>query len=163
VATKRLGEVLIEAGTLTQEQLQSALDKQLVSRKRLGEQLIEMGLLSEDDFVLAMATHLEIPHVDLNETSPDPAVVEKLSPEMIRRLSALPLRVEGGRMAVAMLDPLNVHAIDQISLKTGMEVIPFITASEGLYSAFDRLLPPEPEEEMEETSAEPIESSDVER
>jgi type IV pilus assembly protein PilB len=165
VAMKRLGEVLIEAGMLTQEDLQSALDRQLASRKRLGEQLLEMGLLSEDDLVVAMATHLDIPHVDFDETPPDPSAVERLSPELIRRHQAIPLRVDGKRMALAMLDPLNLNAIEQIADKTGLEVVPFITAASGFRAACERLLPPEPEPDLPEeaaTPAQPGESQSLE-
>jgi type IV pilus assembly protein PilB len=159
VATKRLGEVLIESGVLSLEQLQLALDKQLASRKRLGEQLLDMGLLSEEDLVVAMATHLDIPHVDLDDTPPDPDAVGRLTPELIRRHRALPMRVDGNRMAVAMLDPLNQNAIELISDATRLEVIPFITASSGLHAAFDRLLPPEPEPEAAEPEEAAVETA----
>jgi type IV pilus assembly protein PilB len=162
VATRRLGEVLLDAGLLTREQLQSALDRQLASRKRLGEQLLEMGLISEDDLVLAMATHLEIPHVDLDENPPDPEAVGRLSPDLIRGHKAIPLRIDGNRMAVAMLDPLSVHSVELIGQRTGLEVIPFITASDGFWAACERLLPPEPEPEVAETPAQGEESNPTE-
>jgi len=135
---KKLGEMLVDAGILSEEKLQEALQKQKESGKRLGELIIDMQLALEDEIEEILARQLGIDRIDLYEEKIDPDVARLLPPDMIKRYQAFPVRKEGNELIVAMVDPLNLLAIDDIRLSTGLEVKPRITSPSAIQFAFDQ-------------------------
>ncbi len=135
---KKLGEMLIEAGILSKEKLQDALERQKESGKRLGELIIDMQLALEDEIEEVLASQLGIERIDLYEEKIDPEVARMLPPDMIKRHQSFPVRKDGNKLIVAMVDPLNLLALDDIRLSTGMDVEPRITSPSAIQFAFDQ-------------------------
>ena len=100
-----LGEILLERQHLTPEQLTEALLHQRESGKRLGAMLIELGLLDERSLAAALGEHFALPVVDLRTEAPDAAATARLSETAARSLAALPLRIDGSELVVAVADP----------------------------------------------------------
>ncbi|MEP0815422.1 MAG: Flp pilus assembly complex ATPase component TadA [bacterium] len=135
---KKLGDMLVDEGILSLDKLKEALDSQKQSGKRLGEVIIEMQLAVEEEVQDVLAKQLGIEKVDLYEERIDPEAARLISPDLIQRHAAFPVRVEGQNLIVAMVDPLNLLAIDDIRLSTGYEVSPRITSPHALKFAFDK-------------------------
>jgi type IV pilus assembly protein PilB len=155
---KKLGEMLVDAGVLTLEQLQEALEMQRETGKRLGEVVVELQMTTEDEVQSVLATQLGIEQIDLYEERVDNEVAKMISADMISRHQALPVRQEGNNIIVAMVDPLNLLAIDDIRLSTGLEVVPRITSPHALKFSYDQLfgVTAEAEKHMEEFRQEQI-------
>lgn len=126
----RLGDALISEGLINEEQLMQALALQKKSGKRLGNVLVEMHLVTEQDIVQILSKQLRIPFIDLSNYLIDP-VIAKLIPEHIaKRHFLIPINKVGNKLTVAMVDPLNIIAIDDIQLMTGLMVKP-VVATQG--------------------------------
>jgi type IV pilus assembly protein PilB len=155
---KKLGEMLVDANVLSLEQLQEALEAQRESGKRLGEVVVDLQLSTEDEVQDVLAQQLGIEKVNLYEERVDPEVCRLISADMITRHQAMPIRQEGNNVIVAMVDPLNLLAIDDIRLSTGLDVVPRITSPHALKFAYDQLfgVTAEAEKHMEEYRQEQI-------
>ncbi|MCC7477012.1 Flp pilus assembly complex ATPase component TadA [bacterium] len=155
---KKLGEMLVDAGVLTLEQLQESLEAQRESGKRLGEVVVDLQMTTEDDVQDVLANQLGIEKVNLYEEKIDTDSARLISSDMITRHQAMPIRQEGNNIIVAMVDPLNLLAIDDIRLSTGLDVVPRITSPHALKFAYDQLfgVTAEAEKHMEEYRQEQI-------
>lgn len=126
---KRLGEMLVDEGIITDEQLQEALHEQKIKGGRLEKILISQGYVTQDVIMAFVGTQLGIPHVSLNEIGEIPNDVVFSVPESIAINHCLiPIVKKDKRLTVAMADPLNVFAIDDIKMMTGFEVDPAIAS-----------------------------------
>jgi len=143
---------------LSLDQLQEALEHQRESGKRLGEVVVELQIATEDDVQNVLADQLGIEKIDLYEDRVDNEVARMISADMIARHQAMPVRQEGNNIIVAMVDPLNLLAIDDIRLSTGLDVVPRITSPHALKFAYDQLfgVTAEAEKHMEEFRQEQI-------
>jgi len=131
----RLGDALIQEGLINEEQLQQALALQKKSGKRLGAVLVEMHLVTEQDIVQILSKQLKIPYIDLSNYLIDP-VIAKLVPEHIaKRHMLIPINKVGNKLTVAMVDPLNIIAIDDIQLMTGLMVKPVVATQSDINKA----------------------------
>ncbi|MBD3402092.1 type II secretion system protein GspE [candidate division GN15 bacterium] len=119
---KKLGELLIERGMITEEQLSEALQHQARTGRRLGTVLTELGYVSEDEMVDVVSDRLGIPRVTLNAMVIDPQVIQRLSVETARRYTLIPIFAIGNTLTLAMADPLNIIAIDEIKYQTGCDI-----------------------------------------
>lgn len=131
------GDVFIEEGLITQEQLQLAQDKQreLGGSDPIARVLVELGFLDERDRVRCLGKVWGIGYVDLSTTSPKPDALQLLSPQLAKRFKSVPLRVENGKLFVAMANPLDIFIIDEMRLSTGMEIEAMIAIEEDLLAA----------------------------
>lgn len=125
-----LGRLLIEEGLITSEQLEVALAEQQRSEngKRLGDILIGLRYLSEPNLLRVLAVQLDCPLVDLSQEPPDPAVVEIVPSEFALRHNLIPLQRDLETLRVAMADPLDIHAVDDLRLLTGLDVTPVLAS-----------------------------------
>lgn len=131
----RLGDALIQEGLINEEQLQQALALQKKSGKRLGAVLVEMHLVTEQDIVQILSKQLRIPFIDLSNYLIDP-VIAKLVPEHIaKRHVLIPINKVGNKLTVAMVDPLNIIAIDDIQLMTALMVKPVVATHTDINKA----------------------------
>src|SRR3954471_19455515 len=145
---KQLGALLVEAGLLNEDGLSAALAEQGQTGKSLGRILIDMELVTEADLVSTLAKQIGLDYVDLAEESIDPAAAVLITPALARRYQALPIRWEdtapgaggqvGRRLVVAMADPSNVFAIDDIRTITGAEVKTVVATKAGIQDAIDK-------------------------
>ena len=155
---KKLGEMLVDEGVITLDQLQEALEVQRETGKRLGEAIIESEMATEDEVQDVLASQLGIEKIDLYEERVDHEVARLISADMITRHQAMPVSQEGNEIIVAMVDPLNLLAIDDIRLSTGLDVVPRITSPHALKYAYDQMfgVTAEAEKHMEEFRQEQI-------
>jgi type IV pilus assembly protein PilB len=131
----RLGDALISEGLINEEQLMQALALQKKSGKRLGNVLVEMHLVTEQDIVQILSKQLRIPFIDLSIYLIDP-VFAKLIPEHIaKRHLLIPINKVGNKLTVAMVDPLNIIAIDDIQLMSGLMVKPVVATQSDINKA----------------------------
>ena len=134
----QLGHLLVQRGLITEEQLASALAEQAENRRPLGRVLIDRGLLTEENLVCALAEQSGYEYVDLNEQQPDASVFSMLTAALARRYQAIPLRWEGDKLVVAMADPRNVLAVDDIRTHTGRTVKIVVASAASVAAAIER-------------------------
>jgi len=113
---KRLGELLLERGELTPDQLAYALDRQQTSKERLGAILLADGIIGEVTMAKALAEQFGLEYVDLKGFRPDESVFETLPPEMVFRYHFVPLEMRGDQLVVAISDPTAVLLLDEMAL-----------------------------------------------
>ena len=127
--SKQLGQILIELGYITPEQLDVALEEHKRTPKSLGRVLIDLGMIKEADLVQALAEQVGLEFVDLTEFPVDATSTVLLPEALARRYRALPIGERDGKLLVAMSDPANVYALDDIRTITGREVQPVVATS----------------------------------
>ncbi|MCS6775909.1 MAG: type II secretion system protein GspE, partial [Chthonomonadaceae bacterium] len=129
-----LGSILVEEGLITPEQLEIGLAEQrrTESGKRIGEILIGLRYLSEAGLLRALSRQLDCPIVDLNQEPPDPEALGIVPSEFAMRHNLLPLRRNDETLVVAMADPLDIHAIDDLRLLTGLDIAPMLAAQSDI-------------------------------
>src|SRR5437016_6395977 len=118
----RLGDLLLQQKLISQEQLKAALEDQGRSGRKLGKVLIESGYLSEDQIGEALARQLSVPFINLKYYNFNSAVTRKLPEAQARRFRALLLEEQDDMVLVAMVDPTDLFAFDEISRLTRKEV-----------------------------------------
>lgn len=135
---KMLGDLLVEVGLLTKEDLMAALDIQKKTAKRLGDVLVKEGFVKQDDIIQVLEFQLGIPHVKLEKFNIESNAYLQIPEHLARRHVAIPISYKGGVLTVAMNDPLNIIAIEDIKLFSGMEIQPVISVYEDIMTAIDR-------------------------
>jgi len=133
--TKQLGQILIEQGLISEQQLQEALDTQERVPKSLGRILIDLNLIREIDLVRALAQQIGLEFVDLGDFPVDPSSAALIPETVARRYRALPIAERDGTLLVAMSDPANVYALDDIRTITGREVQPVVATAGDVMAA----------------------------
>jgi type IV pilus assembly protein PilB len=135
---KQLGDILLEGGHLTSEQLAGAVEEQRRLGRSLGRVLVDLGILTEGQLVAALATQIGLKFVDLTDFPVDGSAVSRVPDMVCRRHNALPIGYEDGRLVVAMADPANVFAVDDIRSMTGMEIKPVVATKSDVVAAINR-------------------------
>ncbi|GAW29095.1 type II secretion system ATPase GspE [Carboxydocella sp. ULO1] len=135
---KRLGDILKDAHLINEQQLQLALQKQKESGERLGTLLVKMGMVKEEELIQALEQQLGIPAIRLSRMPLEAEVVRLIPEALAQRYKAIPIRKQNNRLTVAMADPLNVFAIDDIRLSTGLEVEPVIARESEINAAINQ-------------------------
>ena len=135
----RIGELLLANNALTSEKLDDALKAQLIYGGRLGTNLLELGLIQENELARVLSSQLKLPKVGLEDLESVPReVLDLLSPELAERFEAIPFRLETRKLHVAMVDPSNVEAIDQLRFATGIQVVPHIATEVVIVHCLER-------------------------
>ena len=124
--TGKLGQLLIDAGKLTQEQLDEALQKQRSSGTRLGQALVELGFVTEEDLIQVLGEQMGVPHVWLRKGLIDPKVVEMIPREKAELYKAIAMFKVRDTLTVAMTDPQSLFVIDALSRLTGCTIQPVV-------------------------------------
>lgn len=132
VQKKRLGDILLMAEKITPSQLQSALKTQKILGKKLGEVLIESGIVSEEDIIDAIVAQTGIKKIDLNNIQFDKKAIKIVPQNLCNKYNLIAFGFEEDKILVAMSDPLNIFAIDDISISTGLEVKTFIAPKKDI-------------------------------
>jgi type IV pilus assembly protein PilB len=136
---KQLGEVLLEEGLISHEHLQEAVEEQRRLGRSLGRILIDKGFVTESNLVAALAKRLGLQFVDLSEYQIDPSASALIPESLARRYKALPVGFDNGRVVVAMSDPSNVLAQDDIRTLTGKEITPVVATATDIIAAIGRI------------------------
>ena len=134
----RIGDLMVSAGYITDDQLKEALGIQKQSEgKRIGQVLIEMGYVTEEQMLSALANRLDMQLIDLNSYTIDPEVVKLVPKQMAEQYVMLPIGQENGEVILAVNDPLNLYAIEDIRQTVGMPVRTVIAQEHVLKNAID--------------------------
>jgi type IV pilus assembly protein PilB len=131
-ARKKLGEILVEGGLLTQEQLEKALPYQKKSKLKLGQFLVREGIVSESQIVDLVSSQLKLEKYRPDKFTVDVELAQLLSAEIAHRCQAAPLKKSGLLLTVAMTDPLDINSLDTIEVYTNCEVEAVICTEQHL-------------------------------
>ena len=135
---KQLGQILLEQGLLSEEQLEHALNEHRNTPKSLGRTLIDLGYIRERDLVRALAEQVGLEFVDLSDYQVDPGATTLLPDVIARRYRAIPIGERDGKLLVAMSDPANVYALDDIRAITNREVQPVVATATDIEQAIEK-------------------------
>ena len=136
--TSKFGELLVRTGKIDQQQLQEALAYQKEQGGRLGTALVKLTHITENQLVDALSQHFGVPSVDLTEIEIDEVVVKIIPADIARKYTIVPVSKAGATVTVAMLDPSNVFAMDDVKFMTGYKVEPVVAAETGIRGAIDK-------------------------
>src|SRR5436853_165621 len=134
----KLGEVLLKENLITPQQLKEALDFQRINGGRLGSTLVKLGILSDEEVTAVLSRQYGVPSVNLDLFEVDSAAVSLVPQETAERYSVLPLSRVGSTLTLAMIDPTNVFAIDDIKFMTGLSVEPVVVSEPALALAISK-------------------------
>ncbi|MBE6831008.1 MAG: type II secretion system protein GspE, partial [Ruminococcaceae bacterium] len=132
ITNLKLGQILINSGVLTEEQLQQALERQKGTNVRLGRILIDNRFLTEMQIIRSLEQQLSIPYLDLSSVSVDPSLSSLVPEELARSNLIVPISRSGSILTVAVADPLDYNGINDIGIYTKLKVNPVIAEREKL-------------------------------
>jgi type IV pilus assembly protein PilB len=137
MAGKSIGEIFVSAGLVTQKQLNEAAEKQrqLGTSEKIGDVLVGMGMITERDKVKCLGIQWGFQYHDLNENPAEPEAVKCIPQDLARRYKIIPVIKRNGALTLAMKNPLDVFAIDEVRLITGAEIEPVIATEEDIVIA----------------------------
>lgn len=129
---KRLGDLLVDAGLITELELQATLETKNEDEK-LGDALLREGYITEQQLIEALEFQLGIPHINILQYPIEQDVIQLVPRELAKRHQALPFRKEGNKLYVAMADPMDYFAIEEIRMATGFQIVPGIATKDALF------------------------------
>lgn len=129
---KRLGDLLVEAGVITNEQLDYALSNKSRDEK-LGDFLIRENYLTEQQLIEVLEFQLGVPHINLNQYSIEPELLQLVPVELAKRANIMPIRRDKNKLFIAMADPMDYFAIEEVRMATGCQIETSIAAKDDLY------------------------------
>jgi type IV pilus assembly protein PilB len=134
----KLGDLLLKAKLITQEQLDAALKSQREEGGKLGEALVRIGALHENDITETLSQQFGVPSIDLANFEIDPGVIKIVPGDVARKYGVLPVNKTGATLTIAMGDPTNVFAMDDIKFMTGYNVEPVVASEIALRKAIEK-------------------------
>ncbi|MFZ0198022.1 MAG: type IV-A pilus assembly ATPase PilB [Candidatus Sulfotelmatobacter sp.] len=164
--SQRLGDLLVKEKIITPEQLEQATKAQKEQNCRLGSALVKLGFLTDEDVTNFLSRQYGVPAINLSYFEIDPAVVKLIPFETAKRYQILPLSRVGASLTIAMVDPTNVFAMDDIKFMTGFNIEPVVASESSILAGIDKSYggPKEKEEDLETVmqSMSEMNESDVE-
>jgi type IV pilus assembly protein PilB len=133
----RLGELLTKASLITQDQLKEALRVQKETGGKLGETLIKLKFVAEEDITECLSQQFGVPSINLQHFEIDSSVIKLIPGDVARKYNILPVNKTGATITIAMADPTNVFAMDDIKFMTGYNVEPVVASELGIKAAID--------------------------
>ena len=134
----RIGEMLVQAGKVSQDDLNEALALQQSEGGRLGTHLVKKGFLEDEELVEFLSQRYGVPAINLGDIEIDESIIKIIPPDVARKYTILPVSKAGAKITIAMVDPTNVFAMDDIKFMTGYNVEPVVTSESALRDAIDR-------------------------
>lgn len=135
---ERLSEILIKKGTITEEKLNQAILTQKEKGGSLGDILVSLGAITQRDLLAILSQELGIPPISLSKFKIDPEITKFIPKKIAANYQIMPISKMGNILTVAMADPLNVFALDDIKNVTGMDITPIITTQDDVKAAIDQ-------------------------
>ncbi len=135
----RLGDLLLEMGMISQEQLLDVLEAQKSSKEKFGELLIRKKILTEEQLIEVLEFQLGIPHINLFRFPLDPSIVRLIPEGLARRYLALAVKKEKNHLTVAMADPMDFYAIEDLRMSTGFVIDPAIASRADILTFIERV------------------------
>jgi type IV pilus assembly protein PilB len=136
--SSRLGEILVKDSLISADQLKQALDYQKKNGGRLGSCLVKLGLVSDEDITAVLSRQYGVPSINLKFYEVDPAVIKLVPQETAVRYQIVPLSRVGSTLTIAMTDPTNVFAMDDIKFMTGFNVEPVVASESAISEAIHK-------------------------
>ncbi len=134
----KLGELLLKAQLINQQQLTKALEDQKTGGGKLGEVLQKLGYVTEDDVIECLSHQFGVPSINLRHFEIDPAVAKIIPVDLARKYNVIPVNKTGATLTLAMIDPTNIFAMDEITFMTGYRVEPVVASEEAIREKIDR-------------------------
>ncbi len=134
----RLGEMLLRAGLITQEQLQRALELQRKEGGKLGYNLVKLGFVSEEDITQLLSEQYGVPSINLRHFEIDESVIKLVPADVVQKYLVIPVNRTGSTLTLAMADPTNVFAMDDIKFMTGYNVEPVVASEVAIREAIEK-------------------------
>src|SRR6266536_2353971 len=146
----KLGEMLIKAGLLTPQKLQEALEYQKTNGGKLGLNLVKLGFVKEEDITRVLSQQYGVPAINLTKVEIDDAVVKLIPSEVAQKYLIMPVSRVGASLTIAMVDPTNVFAMDDIKFMTGFNIEPVVASESSIVEGIDKAYGTSKEEELEQ-------------
>src|SRR3981189_3559199 len=137
----RIGELLLKEKLITPEQLQQALNAQKASGGKLGYSLVKMGFVKDEQITTLLSKQYGVPSINLAQFKIDPTIVKLVPTETARKYQVIPLSRSGSTLTIAMTDPTNVFAMDDIKFMTGYTVEPVVASETAITDAVEKYYP----------------------
>ncbi|WP_270577313.1 GspE/PulE family protein [Caldibacillus thermoamylovorans] len=151
MARKRLGDLLVESGLISEEQLNNTLRRKSADEK-LGDALLREGYITEQQLIEVLEFQLGIPHINIFQYPIDPDVIQLVPKELAKRHYAMPIRRDKNKLLVAMADPMDYFAIEELRMATGYHIEPAIATKDELFRTITKYY--DLQESMEEVMGE---------
>ena len=148
--SQRLGDLLVKEKVITTEQLEQATKLQKESHSRLASALVKLGFLSDEDVTNFLSRQYGVPAINLSYFEIDPAVVKLIPYETAKRYQILPLSRVGASLTIAMVDPTNVFAMDDIKFMTGFNIEPVVASESSILEGIEKAYGVSKEAELEQ-------------
>jgi type IV pilus assembly protein PilB len=137
----RIGELLLKEKLITPEQLQQALNHQKAHGGKLGLNLVKLGFIKDDEITTLFSKQYGVPSINLAQYELDPAIIKLIPPDTAQKYQIVPLSRSGATLTIAMTDPTNVFAMDDIKFMTGYNVEPVVASESAVMEAIQRYYP----------------------
>jgi type IV pilus assembly protein PilB len=134
----KLGELLLKENMVTPQQLQEALNHQKMNGGKLGKAFVSLGFVQDEEITSLLSRQYGVPSINLDHFEVDPAIIKIIPAETARKYQVLPLSRSGATLTIAMADPTNVFAMDDIKFMTGYNVEPVVASEGALEDSIDR-------------------------
>src|SRR6266511_3281424 len=134
----RIGELLLKEKRITPDQLQKALNHQKANGGKLGFNLVKMGFVKDDEITSLLSKQYGVPSINLSEFDIDPGVIKLIPPDTAQKYQIVPLSRAGATLTIAMTDPTNVFAMDDIKFMTGYNVEPVVASETAVTDAIEK-------------------------
>src|SRR5438093_3930476 len=135
---RRLGDLLVADGLLTAEQLRKALVEQKGSPEKIGSVLIRLNYINDEQLIGFLSRQYGVPSITLAQLDIDSDVLKLVPAPIARKYEVIPVRKMGNSLALAMADPTNVFALDDIAFMTNLQVLPLVASQTAIRKAIDR-------------------------
>src|SRR5579864_3582543 len=137
----RIGELLLKEKRISAEQLQQALNHQKANGGKLGHNLVQMGFVKDEEITALLSKQYGVPSINLTQFEIDPAVIKLIPAETAGKYQIVPLSRAGATLTIAMTDPTNVFAMDDIKFMTGYNVEPVVASETAVSEAIQKYYP----------------------
>ena len=135
---KKIGELLLEKKLITEDQLMEALETQKMTGQKIGQVLVSKGFIKEEDLYKILAEKIDRKYVNLEDYSINGEAVLKISQTLAQKHNAVPIGIENGKLIVAMTDPTNIIALDDIMLYTNMRIVSVLASEKHIANVINR-------------------------
>jgi type IV pilus assembly protein PilB len=138
IINKQLGELLIERGIINQQQLDKAVAFQRERRGLIGEVLVELGFAKEEDIAQALTAQYGFPYLPLSSYEINPDITKIIPARVARQYLLIPIDKIGNNLTIAMSNPLNLQAVEDVELLSGCSVQTFVSTSSDIKKAIEK-------------------------
>src|SRR5438034_7999904 len=136
--SRRLGDLLVREGLIDNDQLARALQEQKGSNDKLGSILVKLNFVTEEKLIAFLSRQYGIPSITLSQLDIDPEVLRLVPSQLAKRYEIIPIKRTGNALTLAMSDPTNVFALDDVAFLTNLQVLPVVASQGAIRKAIDR-------------------------